>query len=42
MRVITVIRIMVKEEREACLRIISDIDFRDAFHPLVAFRSESS
>ena len=42
MRIITVIGIVVKEEREACMRIISGVDFRDAFHPLVAFRLESS
>lgn len=41
MRVVPMIVIVVKEKR-TCVRIMSDVDFRDRFHLLVAFRLESS
>lgn len=42
MRVVPMIVIVVKEEKRTCVRIMSDVDFRDRFHLLVAFRLESS
>ena len=32
MRVVPMIVIVVKEEKRTCVRIMSDVDFRDRFH----------
>lgn len=42
MRAVPMIVIVVKEEKRTCVRIMSDVDFRDRFHLLIAFRLESS
>ena len=42
MRVVPMTVIVVEEEKRTCVRIISDVDFRDRFHLLVALRLESS